>query len=101
MVAGRLLTGWREPLPPAAGATLAATGRRRAAREPLQLIVGSVGFRFIDIEVRPGVFVPRPETEVLAGEAVARTPAGGVVLEPCTGTGPSPAPSRPRRRRRW
>jgi release factor glutamine methyltransferase len=60
---------------------------RRAAREPLQLIVGSVGFRYLDIEVRPGVFIPRPETEVLAGEAVARVPSGGVVIEPCTGTG--------------
>ena len=60
---------------------------RREAREPLQLIVGSVGFRYVDIEVRPGVFIPRPETEVLAGEAIARVPAGGVVVEPCTGTG--------------
>lgn len=62
-------------------------GRRRAAREPLQLILGSVGFRYLDVQVRPGVFVPRPETEVLAGEAVARVPAGGIVVEPCTGTG--------------
>jgi release factor glutamine methyltransferase len=60
---------------------------RRAGREPLQLIVGSVGFRYLDIEVRPGVFIPRPETEVLAGEAIARVPEGGVVVEPCTGTG--------------
>lgn len=60
---------------------------RRAAREPLQLILGSVGFRYLDIEVRPGVFIPRPETEVLAGEAIARVPAGGTVIEPCTGTG--------------
>ena len=60
---------------------------RRAAREPLQLIVGSVGFRYLDIEVRPGVFIPRPETEVLAGEAISRVPSGGVVVEPCTGTG--------------
>jgi release factor glutamine methyltransferase len=33
------------------------------------------------------VFIPRPETETLAGEAIARVPAGGVVVEPCTGTG--------------
>lgn len=62
-------------------------GERRAGREPLQLILGSVGFRYLDVVVRPGVFVPRPETEVLAGEAVARVPVGGVVVEPCTGTG--------------
>ena len=60
---------------------------RRAAREPLQLILGSVGFRYLAIEVRPGVFIPRPETEVLAGEAIARVPDGGVIVEPCTGTG--------------
>lgn len=60
---------------------------RREAREPLQLILGSVGFRYLDLAVRPGVFVPRPETEVLAGEAVARVPRGGIVAEPCTGTG--------------
>jgi release factor glutamine methyltransferase len=60
---------------------------RRAGREPLQLILGSVGFRYLDIEVRPGVFIPRPETEVLAGEAITRVPEGGVVVEPCTGTG--------------
>jgi release factor glutamine methyltransferase len=60
---------------------------RRVSREPLQLIVGSVGFRYLEIEVRPGVFIPRPETETLAGEAIARLPPGGVVVEPCTGTG--------------
>lgn len=60
---------------------------RRAAREPLQLILGSVGFRYLDLAVRPGVFVPRPETETLAEEAIARTPPDGLVAEPCTGTG--------------
>jgi release factor glutamine methyltransferase len=33
------------------------------------------------------VFIPRPETEVLAGEAIVRVPPGGVVVEPCTGSG--------------
>jgi release factor glutamine methyltransferase len=60
---------------------------RRAAREPLQLILGSVGFRYLDILVHPGVFIPRPETETLAGEAIARARRGAVVVEPCTGTG--------------
>lgn len=60
---------------------------RRARREPLQLILGAVGFRHLELEVRAGVFVPRPETEVLAEEAIARVPAGGLVVEPCTGTG--------------
>lgn len=61
--------------------------RRREDREPLQLIVGSVGFRYIDVVVREGVFIPRPETEVLAGEAIRRARPGAIVVEPCTGTG--------------
>lgn len=77
--------GW--PLDPPVAERLDEAGNRRAAREPLQLIVGSVGFRYLDLVVRPGVFIPRPETETLAGEAVARTPPGGLVVEPCTGTG--------------
>lgn len=74
-------------LPSAAADAFARLVDRRAAREPLQLLVGSVGFRFLDVLVAPGVFIPRPETETLAGEAIARTPSGGLVLEPCTGTG--------------
>ena len=43
---------------------------RREAREPLQHITGIAYFRYLDLEVGPGVFVPRPETEVLAGWAI-------------------------------
>ncbi|MFZ2012806.1 MAG: peptide chain release factor N(5)-glutamine methyltransferase [Nocardioides sp.] len=43
---------------------------RRAAREPLQHLTGVAHFRHVDLEVGPGVFVPRPETELLAGWAV-------------------------------
>jgi release factor glutamine methyltransferase len=63
---------------------------RRAAREPLQLVVGETAFRLLTLRCAPGVFVPRPETEVVAGLAVdaARTAGrGAVVVEPCTGTG--------------
>src|SRR5271156_2395059 len=45
---------------------------RRAAREPLQHITGQAYFRYLDLEVGPGVFVPRPETEVMTGWAIAR-----------------------------
>lgn len=38
---------------------------RRAAREPLQHITGRAYFRYLELAVGPGVFVPRPETEVL------------------------------------
>lgn len=42
----------------------------RAAREPLQHIVGSAPFCGLDLFVEPGCFVPRPETELLADWAV-------------------------------
>jgi len=38
---------------------------RRASREPLQYIVGHVPFRYLDLQVGPGVFIPRQETEVV------------------------------------
>lgn len=43
---------------------------RRAAREPLQHITGTAAFRSIELAVGPGVFVPRPETEGVAGIAI-------------------------------
>ncbi len=66
---------------------LEAAVRRRVGREPLQLILGTAAFRYLEIPVEPGVFIPRPETEVLAGLAIERLPAAGVMVEPCTGTG--------------
>jgi release factor glutamine methyltransferase len=67
--------------------------RRRAAREPLQHLTGSAAFRYVELAVGPGVFVPRPETEVLAGWAVAQargvltTGSAPVVVDLCTGSG--------------
>ena len=43
---------------------------RRSAREPLQHITGRAPFRSIELAVGPGVFVPRPETEGVAGIAI-------------------------------
>src|SRR5260221_7410932 len=43
---------------------------RREAREPLQHITRSAYFRYVQLEVGPGVFVPRPETEVMTGWAI-------------------------------
>lgn len=62
---------------------------RRAAREPLQHLTGVAGFRHVELAVGPGVFVPRPETELLAGWAVeqARGLDGAVVVDLCTGSG--------------
>ena len=53
-------------LSPAQAATIAELGARRALREPLQHITGHAYFRNLDLAVGPGVFVPRPETELLA-----------------------------------
>jgi len=51
---------------------------RRAAREPLQHITGLAPFRSIELAVGPGVFVPRPETELVAQFAIdALVSAGG------------------------
>ena len=47
---------------------------RRGAGEPLQYITGEVGFRYITVKVRPGVLIPRPETEVLVSEALSLLP---------------------------
>lgn len=44
---------------------------RRAQRVPLQHLTGRAPFRRIELEVGPGVFVPRPETEQVAEVAVA------------------------------
>lgn len=62
---------------------------RRRQREPLQHIVGDVGFRHVTLAVGPGVFVPRPETEVLAGWAVAQLAGipSSTVVDLCTGSG--------------
>lgn len=67
----------------------------RARRVPLQVVLGETWFRHLRLSCRSGVFVPRPETEVVAGVAIdaARRASGRhadgrvTVLEPCTGTG--------------
>jgi len=64
---------------------------RRAAREPLQHLTGSVGFRYIELEVGPGVFVPRPETESVVQWAVDAIAGEGwrqpLLADLCTGSG--------------
>lgn len=77
------------PLPPGFAAAYADLVERRRRREPLQHITGTTTFRYLDLLVRPGVFVPRPETELVAQAAIddaARTPAAQVV-DLCTGAG--------------
>ncbi|MBI4728968.1 MAG: peptide chain release factor N(5)-glutamine methyltransferase [Acidobacteria bacterium] len=59
-----------DPLGEEARARLEAMVARRARREPLAYIVGTVGFRGIEVECGPGSLVPRPETEITAGRAI-------------------------------
>ena len=47
---------------------------RRGRGEPLQYITGETAFRYITVKVRPGVLIPRPETEALVSEALALLP---------------------------
>lgn len=66
--------------------------RERARRVPLQHLTGTAPFRDLLLDVGPGVFVPRPETESVAQAAVAEArrlvAAGGhaVVVDLCTGS---------------
>ena len=62
----------------------------REARVPLQHLTGRAHFRRLTLAVGPGVFVPRPETEVTAGLAIDAASAAGpdaVVVDLCTGSG--------------
>lgn len=64
---------------------------RREAREPLQHITGLAHFRYLELEVGPGVFVPRPETEVMTGWVIDKLQeidvAEPVVADLGTGSG--------------
>ena len=80
-------------VPPEAEEAYDSLLRRRAGREPLQHIVGSAAFRHVEVAVGPGVFIPRPETELVAGAAIAealaiaRAGARPVVVDLCAGSG--------------
>ncbi|MGI5147761.1 peptide chain release factor N(5)-glutamine methyltransferase [Plantactinospora sp. CA-294935] len=79
---------------------LAELVERRTRHEPLQHLLGSAAFRYLELAVGPGVFVPRPETELLAGWGVEQArrvgaagggadPGGGgpLVVDLCSGSG--------------
>jgi release factor glutamine methyltransferase len=59
---------------------------RRAQREPVAYILGTKGFRTIDLLVDPRVLIPRPETEHLV-EAALALPPGARVADVGTGSG--------------
>ncbi|MGZ8579425.1 MAG: N5-glutamine methyltransferase family protein, partial [Actinomycetota bacterium] len=62
----------------------------RCTGTPLQHLTGEQGFRYLMLRVRPGVFVPRPETEVLVDAALGAIAdlAKPTVVDLCTGAGP-------------
>lgn len=82
-----------EAMGPAARTRVERLVERRAAREPLQHLTGVAYFRHLELAVGAGVFVPRPETEVMTGWVVeaarARAAEGGPVrvVDLCTGSG--------------
>lgn len=62
----------------------------RAARTPLQHLTGLAYFRHVSLAVGSGVFVPRPETEVMVGQIVElcrEYGPGTRVVDLCTGSG--------------
>ena len=66
---------------------------RRETREPLQHIIGKAAFLDFEVRVGPGVFVPRPETEILAervcshAQSIGVSEAGLHVVDLCSGSG--------------
>lgn len=68
--------------------------RRADTHEPLQYILGTAVSGRLDMAVGPGVFIPRPETELLVDWALRSMPAphvggdaGSVVIDLCSGSG--------------
>ena len=60
---------------------------RRASREPLQYIVGSVGFYREEYRVTPDCLIPRSDTEILVDYAAKNIPAGERFADLCSGSG--------------
>ena len=63
--------------------------QRRVKREPLQHITGLAPFRHLELEVGPGVFIPRPETEQLVELAIEKIQKvnSPLIVDMCSGSG--------------
>ena len=73
-------------VPGSASRVIAERVRRRVAREPVAYILGTKGFRHVDLHVDARVLIPRPETELLV-EVALDLPEGAHVHEVGTGSG--------------
>ena len=83
-----LFTHPEQPVQRRDGARVMALFRRRAAGEPVEYLVGRTAFHAIELEVEPGVLVPRDDTECLVEAVLARTsPTAAHVLDLGAGTG--------------
>jgi release factor glutamine methyltransferase len=75
-------------VPEPARAAFDALVARRAQHEPIQYLLGEVEFCDLRLEVGPGVFIPRPETEGLVARALALPLSDrAVIVDLCTGSG--------------
>jgi release factor glutamine methyltransferase len=87
---GTLVAHRDEAAPERAAAAVAGMVERRVAGEPLQYVVGTWGFRRLDLLVDRRVLIPRPETETVVEVAMAewrRLPSPAVAVDLGTGSG--------------
>jgi len=76
-------------VPDDVAAAFGALVERRAGGVPVQYLTGRAWFRTVSVAVGPGVFIPRPETEVMTGWAIDRLRSleSPVIVELCAGSG--------------
>jgi release factor glutamine methyltransferase len=75
------------PVPPGAEAAFRALAERRGRSEPVAYLLGTKGFRWLELAVDARVLVPRPETEGLVEACVELLPQGARVVDVGTGSG--------------
>lgn len=75
------------PLSPAELEQLRPLVKRRGQREPLQYLIGHTEFWSLDFQVSPAVLIPRPDTEILVEEALAKAGEQGLLLDVGCGSG--------------
>lgn len=72
----------QEKLTPEQSSRLWEMAKRRIGREPLQLILGTVQFRGLELAMERGVLIPRPETEIVVDAAISLWRRSGAGLPP-------------------